>query len=153
MRATHAVSARSYDYEYTAGERERENGPGGSVGERIGLSNQRDGSRGLPTAAHWPGSRARYRIIAERLAVTIHRRPTDLSRVFSDLLRAAHLQSIARDYPSLDRAARGDEAARESAYARASGCLLMRNAWRPLRMKIGMVRGVIGNHGNFTESP
>lgn len=42
----------------------RENGPGGSVGERIGLSNQQDGSRGLPTAAHWPGSRARYRIIA-----------------------------------------------------------------------------------------
>lgn len=42
----------------------RESGPGGSVGERIGLSNQQDGSRGLPTAAHWPGSRARYRIIA-----------------------------------------------------------------------------------------
>lgn len=35
------------------------------MGERIELSNQRDGSRGLPTAAHWPGSRARYRIIAK----------------------------------------------------------------------------------------
>lgn len=45
-------------------ERARENGPGESVGEQIELSNQRDGSRGLPTAAHWPGLRVRYRIIA-----------------------------------------------------------------------------------------
>lgn len=76
----HAASSQSYDYEYTAGERtlekERENGPGESVGEQIGLSNQRDGSRGLPTTAHWPGSRVRYRIIAGNstgIAVTIHR--------------------------------------------------------------------------------
>lgn len=48
-------------------------------------------------------------VLSPRLAVTIHRRPTDLSRAFSDL-RAAHLRSIARDYPPLDRVARGDEA-------------------------------------------
>jgi len=53
--------------------RERENGPGERVGRvRVGLSNQREGSRGLPTTAHWPGSRARerarYRIIARALS-------------------------------------------------------------------------------------
>lgn len=68
------------------------------MGERIGLSNQQDGSRGLPTAAHWPGSRARYRIIARARRYDA----ADLSR--SSYL-SAHLRSL--DYPPPDLALAG----------------------------------------------
>lgn len=75
-------------------------------GEWIELSNQRDGSRGLPTTAYWPGSRARYRIITAELAVTIHRRPAGSN------LPACHApadQSRATRYLPFDRAAHREE--------------------------------------------
>lgn len=99
--------------------RERENGPGErACGERIELSNQREGSRGLPTAAHWPGlrarERARYRIIAEtcRYDTTgAAPRATTTTATAAANLSPVHLRSIdrsrARDYPSDDR---GDDA-------------------------------------------
>lgn len=104
-------------------ERARENGPGESVGEQIGLSNQRDGSRGLPTAAHWPGSRVRYRIIAatRRESPLRYIDAVHLSRrALEPAYAPRNLRSISRDYPPFDRAAaiephRRDEATRENA--------------------------------------
>lgn len=87
------------------------------MGERIELSNQRDGSRGLPTSAHWPGSRARYRIIAETCRYDTSAADPIYRARSRTCLRATHLRSIARDYPPLDRVARGDEATREGARA------------------------------------
>lgn len=68
----------------------------------------------------------RYRIIAEALAVTIHRRPTDLSRAFPDL-SACHAPAIDRARLSAARSRRSRRrsgAARESAPRRASGVLI-----------------------------
>ena len=114
---THAVL---YDYEYTAGERERER----MVQVGAWGSGSSCPTSGMVAADCPPRPIGRVRepaiVLSPRLAVTIHRRPTDLSRAFSNL-SACHAPAIDRARLSAARSRRSrrrsHEAMREGARA------------------------------------
>ena len=117
---THAVSAVLYDYEYPAGERERER----MVQVGAWGSGSSCPTSGMVAADCPPRPIGRVRepaiVLSPRLAVTIHRRPTDLSRAFSNL-SACHAPAIDRARLSAARSRRSrrrsHEATREGARA------------------------------------
>lgn len=135
------------------------------MGERIGLSNQREGSRGLPTAAHWPGSRARerarYRIIAGA-----RRYDTSGGRPIYRAACTSHYYYLYAYLPPRARAHLRDQSratirrsiaplAETKRRVKTRGYLL--NAKRatprpPASMKSGTFRSVIGNHGDHVSA-